>query len=181
MMLGTLGYMSPEQARGQTADARSDIFSAGCVIYEMLCGRPPFKRDTAADTLVAILNEDPPSPAQEGIEIPRPLVEIAGRRGVRLLGREVLLGLIHGLLLGVAVGLVAYLWKGNFVLGLVLGLAMAGNMLVAGLTGAGIPLLLRRLGIDPAVASAVFVTTFTDVTGFLLYLGIATILIKSLM
>ena len=109
------------------------------------------------------------------------LGEITGRRGVRLLAREVALGLIHGLLLGVAVGLVVYFWKGNFILGLVLGLAMVGNMLVAGLTGAGIPLLLRRLGIDPAVASAVFVTTFTDVTGFLLYLGIAAILIKSLL
>ena len=71
------------------------------------------------------------------------------------------------------VGLVAYLWKGNATLGLVLGLAMLGNMLVAGLAGAGVPLLLRRFGMDPAVSSAVFVTTFTDVIGFLLFLGLA--------
>ena len=57
---------------------------------------------------------------------------------------------------------------------LVLGLAMLGNMIVAGTVGAGGPLLLRRLGIDPAVASAIVVTTFTDVLGFLLFLGIAT-------
>ena len=63
--------------------------------------------------------------------------------------------------------------EGRRTLGLVLGLAMLGNMLVAGLAGAGVPLLLRRLGMDPAVSSAVFVTTFTDVVGFLLFLGLA--------
>ena len=75
--------------------------------------------------------------------------------------------------MGLGVGLVAYGWKGNPTLGIVLGLAMLGNMLVAGLAGAGVPLLLRRLGMDPAVSSAVFVTTFTDVIGFLLFLGMA--------
>ena len=66
------------------------------------------------------------------------------------------------------------LWKQNPGLGLVLGLAMLGNMLIAGVVGAGVPLLLRRIGVDPAVASAVVVTTVTDVFGFLLFLGIAT-------
>ena len=84
------------------------------------------------------------------------------------------------MILGVAVGLVAYLWKGNYMLGVVLGLAMIGNMIIAGLSGAGIPLLLTRLKIDPAVASAVFVTTCTDVIGFLLFLGLATVLIRFL-
>ena len=56
-------------------------------------------------------------------------------------------------------------------LGLVLGLAMLGNMVVAALAGAGVPLLLRRLHLDPAVSSAVFVTTFTDVIGFLPLFG----------
>ena len=69
--------------------------------------------------------------------------------------------------------MVAYGWKGDATLGIVLGMAMLGNMLVAGLAGAGVPLLLRRLGMDPAVSSAVFVTTFTDVIGFLLFLGLA--------
>ena len=101
------------------------------------------------------------------------LGDLPRRLGWRLLAREVSLGLINGALLGLVVGLVAYLWKGNATLGLVLGVAMLGNMLVAGLAGAGVPLLLRRFGMDPAVSSAVFVTTFTDVIGFLLFLGLA--------
>ena len=109
------------------------------------------------------------------------LGEISGHRGGRVLAREASLGIIHGLLLGLAVGLVSGLWKSNFALGLVLGLAMLGNMLIAGITGAGVPLLLRRLGIDPAVASVVIVTTFTDVLGFILFLGLAALLIDSLL
>ena len=101
------------------------------------------------------------------------LGELPRHLGLRILGREVVLGLINGALLGVAVGLVAYGWKGNLTLALVLGAAMLGNMLVAGLAGAGVPLLLRRLGMDPAVSSSVFVTTFTDVIGFVLFLGLA--------
>ena len=59
-VLGTVGYMSPEQVKGQPADARSDIFSFGAVLYEMLTGRRAFKRDTSAETMTAILKEDPP-------------------------------------------------------------------------------------------------------------------------
>ena len=105
------------------------------------------------------------------------LGEVPRHLGFRLLRRELALGLIHGALLGLVVGLVAYAWKGNATLGLVLGVAMLGNMLVAGLAGAGVPLLMRRLRMDPAVSSAVFVTTFTDVIGFLLFLGMAAALI----
>ena len=105
------------------------------------------------------------------------LGEIPGRRGLRLVGRELLLGAVHGLVLGIGVGLIAYVWKGNTMLGVVLGLAMIGNMLIAGLAGAGVPLLLRSLRMDPAVSSAVFITTFTDVMGLLLFLGLATLLI----
>jgi len=60
MVLGTLGYMSPEQVRGRAADARSDIFSFGAILYEMLAGQRAFKGDSAADTMSAILKEDPP-------------------------------------------------------------------------------------------------------------------------
>ncbi len=58
-VLGTPGYMAPEQIRGQTSDARSDVFSLGCVIYEMISGSGPFERSTAADSLAATLKDEP--------------------------------------------------------------------------------------------------------------------------
>jgi serine/threonine protein kinase len=60
-VMGTVGYMAPEQVRGLTVDARADLFALGAVLYEMLSGRPAFKRDTAADTITAVLSEDPPA------------------------------------------------------------------------------------------------------------------------
>ena len=102
------------------------------------------------------------------------LGELVGVSAVRLLLREAVVGLIHGVFLGILVAVIATIWKGNPGLGLVLGIAMLGNMLVAGVVGAGVPLFLRRIGVDPAVASAVVVTTVTDVFGFLLFLSIAT-------
>ncbi len=108
------------------------------------------------------------------------LGELDHTRGLRLVGRELLLGLLHGLLLAAVVGAAAYAWKGTPVLGAVVGAAMLGNMVVAGLAGSGVPLLLRRLKMDPAVSSAIFVTTFTDVLGFLMFLGLAALLIERL-
>jgi eukaryotic-like serine/threonine-protein kinase len=63
-VMGTVGYMSPEQVRGAAADHRSDIFSFGSILYEMLSGGRAFKRDTSAETMTAILNEDPPEFAE---------------------------------------------------------------------------------------------------------------------
>ena len=60
-MVGTAGYMSPEQVRGEAVDARSDIFSLGAILFEMLTGRPAFTRENAADTMAAILKEDSPA------------------------------------------------------------------------------------------------------------------------
>jgi serine/threonine protein kinase len=60
MVMGTPGYMAPEQARGEPADHRADIFAIGGVLYEMLSGRPPFQRQTTPETLTAVLREDPP-------------------------------------------------------------------------------------------------------------------------
>ncbi len=60
MIMGTIGYMSPEQVRGKPADHRSDIFSFGAILYEMLCGRRAFRGESTADTISAILREDPP-------------------------------------------------------------------------------------------------------------------------
>jgi len=71
MILGTLGYMSPEQVRGEAVDARADLFSFGVVLFEMLTGKRAFARDTASDTLAAILRDDPPE--LEGTSRPVPL------------------------------------------------------------------------------------------------------------
>ncbi len=103
------------------------------------------------------------------------LGELVSVQQGHLLRREITLGLMHGVLLGILVGAVGLLWTGNVGVALVLAVAMLGNMVVAGATGAGVPLFLRRMGIDPAIASAVIVTTFTDVLGFLVYLGAASL------
>ena len=70
VVMGTLGYMSPEQVRGKPADARSDIFSFGAILYEMLSGKRAFHGDSAADTMSAILKEDPPDPSVTNQTIP---------------------------------------------------------------------------------------------------------------
>ena len=108
------------------------------------------------------------------------LGELPSTQGMRLVSRELMLGAAHGLLFGLLVGIAAYAWKGDYMLGVVLAVAMLGNMVIAGLTGAGVPLLLRKAGLDPAVSSAVFITTFTDIMGILLFLGIATVVIERL-
>jgi Tol biopolymer transport system component len=69
-ILGTLGYMSPEQVRGESVDARSDIFSFGVVLFEMITGRSAFIRHTASDTLVAILRDDPLDDVPAGRTLP---------------------------------------------------------------------------------------------------------------
>ena len=68
-VLGTVGYMAPEQVRGEPADHRSDIFALGCVLYEMLTGERAFKRETAAETMSAILREDPPDPSTLNVTV----------------------------------------------------------------------------------------------------------------
>ena len=100
------------------------------------------------------------------------LGEVPPGKGFPILAKEVLLGLLNGLAVGVVVGAVAFAWKHNPYLGLVAFLAMVGNMVIAGLVGASIPLGLRALGLDPALASSVLLTTFTDTLGFFFLLGL---------
>lgn len=73
MVLGTVGYMSPEQVRGESVDARTDIFSFGAVLFEMLTGVRAFARDSATETMAAVLRDDPPEPEATGRPIPAPL------------------------------------------------------------------------------------------------------------
>lgn len=102
--------------------------------------------------------------------------EIGLRDAWELLRREGGIGLLQGLAVGIVVALVSFVWKGNARLALSLFVAMTGNLTMANLAGVGVPLLLERFGIDPAVASGVFVTTVTDVCGFFFFLGLATLL-----
>ncbi|MGE5414074.1 MAG: protein kinase domain-containing protein [Syntrophomonadaceae bacterium] len=76
VVLGTLGYMSPEQVRGKGADARSDLFSFGAILYEMLSGHRAFQGDTAADTISAILTRDPPDLSETNRRVPESLDRI---------------------------------------------------------------------------------------------------------
>ncbi len=76
VVLGTMGYMSPEQVRGRPADRRSDIFSFGAILYEMLSGQRAFRAETAADTITAILTKEPPDLSQTNREVPPGLERI---------------------------------------------------------------------------------------------------------
>jgi len=91
----------------------------------------------------------------------------------RVVGKEVLVGVVNGLAIGCVVGVIAALVGDQPRLGAVVFLAMTGNLLVAGFAGGFIPVVLERFRVDPAIASSIFVTTFTDVCGFLLLLGLA--------
>lgn len=91
----------------------------------------------------------------------------------RALLREAFMGLLTGLFQGCVTGLCVYLFTGNVVLAFVITAAMVTNMLVAASAGTVVPLLLKKFRIDPAIASSIFVTTFTDVCGFMSFLGLA--------
>lgn len=91
----------------------------------------------------------------------------------RLITREVLVGMLNGVIFAVLIGLMTFVRFGNLGLGVVIGLAMVINMIAAGTAGILIPLTLDRFKVDPAVASATFVTTITDVVGFFAFLGLA--------
>jgi len=87
-VMGTVGYMSPEQVRGEPADARSDIFLLGCVLYEMVAGQRAFARETAAETMTATLREEPPEPSSSDINVPEPLLWPSDSVRCRLVGKR---------------------------------------------------------------------------------------------
>ena len=108
------------------------------------------------------------------------LGEISWESGKSILSKEIVVGLNNGIITGILAGLVAYLWKGNYMLGVVLGGAMIINVALAGVVATLIPLILKRINVDPAIASGIFVTTFTDAVGFLSFLGLATLFLHHL-
>ena len=79
VVMGTVGYMSPEQVRGQAADPRSDIFAFGAILYEMVTGKQTFHKPTSAETMTAILNEEPPSISQIAPNTPPGLQRVVHR------------------------------------------------------------------------------------------------------
>ena len=93
--------------------------------------------------------------------------------GRKALIKEVILGVLNGIAIGLLVGVIGWFWKGSIVLGVVVGVAMLLNMVAAALSGVLVPYTLKALRIDPALASSIMVTTVTDVAGFFFFLGLA--------
>lgn len=105
---------------------------------------------------------------------------LAGRNLWRVVLHEAATGLVNGVVIGVAVGVAAWLWRGNATLGLVVGLALAINMLVGVIAGVLIPMGLQRFRQDPALSAGIWLTTATDVLGFLVFLSLATLLVDAI-
>ncbi|WP_316015991.1 magnesium transporter [Roseobacter sp. HKCCA0434] len=103
--------------------------------------------------------------------------DLTGSNAMRVVRRELVAGTLNGLAFALIMAIVGYIWFGSVMLGVVLAIAMVGNLAVAGLAGILIPIGLGRAGADPALASGTFVTTVTDVVGFLLFLGLGSALL----
>jgi magnesium transporter len=99
----------------------------------------------------------------------------------RVIAKELKLALSTGLATGFVLGLISYLWKAQIVLSVILAVALVFNMVVAAVVGTLVPMALRAFRIDPAIASSVIITTFTDVCGFFSFLGLATLLMRFLL
>ena len=99
--------------------------------------------------------------------------DLTGSNVWRFIRREILVGAINGAVFAILMGIVGLIWFDSLVLAYVIAVAMVVNLVVAGLAGTGIPIVLEKLNIDPALASGAFVTTVTDVVGFFAFLGLA--------
>ncbi|UWR55819.1 magnesium transporter [Phaeobacter inhibens] len=103
--------------------------------------------------------------------------DLTGSNVWRVIRREVLVGLVNGLAFALIMALVGILWFGSSMLGAVIAVAMVINLVVAGLAGTAVPIILEKIGVDPALASGAFVTTVTDIVGFFAFLGLAGVLL----
>ncbi|MEJ2680538.1 MAG: magnesium transporter [Gammaproteobacteria bacterium] len=104
-------------------------------------------------------------------------IGIANARWV--IARECGVGLVNGVLWALIVGVTASLWFGEELIGYLIGTAMLVNLIIAAIAGAGIPIIMKRINIDPAIAGGVVLTTITDITGFLCFLGLASLFYTS--
>ena len=96
---------------------------------------------------------------------------------LRFVGKELLVGGFNGVVFAILMGTIAWLWFDDHLIGLIIGIAMIVNLIVAAAFGTLIPLTLERFKVDPAVASGVFLTTVTDVVGFFAFLGLAALVL----
>ena len=101
--------------------------------------------------------------------------ELTASNALKIITKETLIGGINGIIFAIIISLISIYWFDNLLLGLIIGLAMILNLLIAGFSGIVIPLVLDKMKIDPALASAVILSTITDVFGFLSFLGLATL------
>ncbi len=103
--------------------------------------------------------------------------ELTANNMFRILRKEAIVAFLNGCVFAILIGLVAWVWFGDPAIGWIIGVAMVVNMLIAGIAGMAIPITLDHYDIDPAVASSVFVTTITDIIGFVAFLGIASLVL----
>lgn len=103
--------------------------------------------------------------------------DLTGSNVWRVIRREVAVGLVNGIIFAIVMGAIGMLWFGGIELGYVIGAAMVINLVVAGLAGTVVPIVMDRMGVDPALASGTFVTTVTDVVGFFAFLGLAVVVL----
>lgn len=148
-------------------------FLAGAVVamFEGIIGKFP----ALAIFLPVVAGQGGNAGAQSLAIVIRALVmrEIPHGKVLKLISKEISIGVMNGIVIGLITGLAAWLWQGNPHWGVVVGLAMLVNLIIAGLTGAAIPLIMRAIGLDPAQCSNIILTTFTDVMGFFTLLGLA--------
>ncbi len=105
------------------------------------------------------------------------LGELSMKNSYQAILKQVLIGIINGVIIGTFAALIAWVLKGNMMIGVVLGLAMICNMFIAGLMGSFVPIFLKSIKVDPALASGILITMLTDIGGYASFLGLATILI----
>ena len=103
--------------------------------------------------------------------------EVNPSNTIRTIGKEAMVGLLNGLIFALMISIISWFWFGSVALGVVIAMAIMINLFVAGLSGSALPILLQKMGYDPAVASSAFLTSITDIVGFYVFLGLGAIVL----